>query len=119
MLYSIHTADLASSMPRMLPLPLVTGILHLQAGMPLEDDVADFINRNGGNAMSANHRWYMEIMDMGVGGHIAAQGSFIRDDGQMVTEAMVVDPDYAGANIGPYLQGLAERLFGLGNNSTI
>lgn len=112
MLYSIHTSDLASSMPRMLPLPLVTGILHLQAGVQLEDEVADFINRNGGDAMSAHHRWYMEVMDVGVGGHVAARGSFILDAGQSITEAMIVDPAYAGANIGPYLQELAERLWG-------
>jgi len=112
MLYSIHTSDLASSMPRMLPLPLVTGIIHLQAGVPLEDEIANFINRNGGDAMSAHHRWYIEVVDAGGSGKVAAQASFIVDAGRVMTEAMVVAPAYAAANIGPYLQGLAGRLFG-------
>lgn len=112
MLYSIHTSDLTSDAPRVLPAPMTVGALYLAAGIPLEDEVSAFIANHGGDPADQSGRWYLEVWDRSGTDTIAARASYIWSDGDVICEALSVRPDYAALDLPAYLQSLGYGLWG-------
>ncbi|SFS14695.1 hypothetical protein [Yoonia litorea] len=110
MKYLIETDDLKLREPLMLPLLPVVAVLGLHAALPLEHEVETFINSHGGDASVRRHRWYFEIWDRSGGDTVTARGSLVFEAGQVVPEAMHLEPDYLSANLAAYMERLAGRL---------
>jgi len=106
MFYSYHTSDLNSDAPRVLPAPMIVGALYLGAGIPLEDEMAEFLVNHGGDPTDERGRWYVEIWDRSGQDVIAAKASFIWSDGDVLCEAISVHPEYASLDVEAYLQRL-------------
>ncbi|WP_282129779.1 hypothetical protein [Roseobacter litoralis] len=110
MMLSFHKSALKPGAPRFLPHPLVTMVLSLGAGLPLEDSIQSFLHQNGVDTGVARNRWYVEIWHRGDVDEIAAKASFAWHDGNVVVEAVHIEPDHHGLNLEPFLYTLG---FGL------
>ncbi len=113
MIYSIHNTDLTSDAPRVVPAPMTTGALYLGAGIPLEDEVAEFLTNHGDDPADERGRWYIEVWDRSGQDVVAAKASFIWSDGDVLCEAISVDPDYSALDLKTYLQRLGSGLWGV------
>ncbi len=111
MLYSFHKSALKPGAPRFLPHPLVTIVLSLGAGLPLEDSIESFLHQNGVDTGVARNRWYVEIWHRGDFDEIAAKASFAWHDGNVIAEAVHIETVYHGLNLEPYLVNLGRGLW--------
>lgn len=118
MLYSFHQSDLAPGAPRVLPYPLIPVAIFMGMANPPSDEIAEFIMEHSDGPVAAINRWYIEVTDITSGGTAAAQASYVWQDGQVVCEAISVEPGHQGANIQPYLDQLGSGLW-LCSSSTI
>lgn len=110
--YAFNQSDLEPGSPRVLPVPLVAGAVHLNAAYDFTDDAEGMLDQLAVERMEPCSRWMVMVWDLRDGEDLVAKSAFKWTGKEVVLEGMMIDEDHRDLGLDSFMIGTASVLFG-------
>ena len=111
-MYEFNQTDLEPGSPRVLPVPLVAGAIHLNAAYDFTDDAEGMLDQLGVERAQPCSRWMVMVWDLRDGEDLVAKSAFKWTGKEVVLEGMMISEDYRALGLDSFMINTASALFG-------